>query len=143
MKQSCTSKQLMVGVILHYQGTANTLEDPRERPGKPYDPTAHENDVANSTCYQHRCEPKNQEIHNGLKKLQHELTDRLVTARLGPGACGLVVRYHGVDAFEHTPAVTGHVQGVTGHKSGVRTVDTYPESFVHLGDGNNKNIEKK
>lgn len=78
-----------------------------------------------------------------MKKLHHEPGNSLVTARLGPGACGLVVRNRDVDAFGHMPTVASHVQGVIDHKFDIRAVGAHSESFIHLGDSNNKNIEKK
>lgn len=54
-------------LVLHYQGTTNTLTGPRERPGKPHNPTAHKNDVACSTADQHGSKPKNKKIDNSLQ----------------------------------------------------------------------------
>lgn len=50
-KQSCTSIELNICLILHYQGTTNTLEGPCKRSNKPCNPAAHENNVANNTGY--------------------------------------------------------------------------------------------
>src|SRR4051812_17271289 len=128
-------------LVLHYQGTTNTLEGPRKRSCKPDNPSTHKNHVASSTADEHSRESQNEEIDNSLKQLEHKSADSLVIASFGPRTCSLVAGQSCIDAFEDAVAMAGHVENIGDDKFGARAVGAHSERPTHLGDSYDENVK--